>query len=598
MRVDGDEILRVEPCHAEPVSNVEHTSGQRQLTGVTVGCNLRLNLEAFQMRWWRLAMTALLAGSLFQFCVAPARGLSANTESQTQSSSPDKLTYVVTGTVVDSVRGEGIRGALVELSGEAQDATLTDAGGKFRFEGLPSNHVILAAKKPGYFNEQDMLRWTVPVGEQNRNESPAIVREVTGPVSIKLVQEAVIFGRVLGYGNEPVESLPVVVSMFGMFDGRKTSVQIGGGTTDEDGNLRIAGLVPGSYYVAVGPGPAKVVRESGTALPSHQGYPTVFYPGASERDASELLSIGAGTRTELNFTVTPQPFYHVSGAVSGYGPGQQAHIQFVGATTLGPAGIAPCDPASGAFTSNWLPAGTYVVRVLVSGPSEFPLSASQYLTVDQNISDLRIQVQPAITIPIHVSAESTKNSPLTGRESVVAALTPKGPQGAVGGGSLIGRISSTGSIFRVEAGTYLAKLSVNPPWYVQSAMYGTQDVLREDLIVGVGGGSRSFEIAVRDDGATLNGATTTYGHPSRGAVLIVPEDAPSQLRIVATNQDGVFQVGALAPGSYRVIAFDNVDSLEFRNPTAMTDYLTKAQTVLLNANQTASVSLELIKRAN
>jgi hypothetical protein len=548
--------------------------------------------------WRRIAVLVFFTGTLLQLRAEPVGGTPVDVKSQEQSDSSNRTTYVVTGTVVDSVQGEGIRGSLVQLSGDSQDVTLTDAGGQFRFEGLASNVVIVTAKKPGFFTEQDMLRHVMLVAGQNRNQPAPAAKPVTGPVIIKLVAEAIIFGRVLGYRNEPIESLPVVVSIFGMFDGRKTSVQIANAVTDENGRFRISGLIPQNYYVAAGPGPAQVVRESGGAAKGYEGYPVVFYPAASDRDGAVPVSVGAGTRTEVDFSIAPQPFFRISGSVHGYGAGQQAYIQFAGTTTLAFAGLAPCDPATGAFTSNWIPGGSYILRVGVSGPSEFPMSASQYLTVDTNISDLRIQVQPAITIPINVRVETTRDSSSDGQDSVMVTLMPKGPQGGVESDALIGRLAArTGALWRVEAGAYLAKLATAAPWYVQSAMYGTQDILRDDLVIGLGG-SRPVEIVVRDDGAVLNGTTTSDGHPSRSSVLIVPEQSPSQLRMIVTNQEGAFQVGGLAPGTYHVIAFDNADDLEYRNPAAITDYLMKAHTILLNASQTARVSLELVKRGN
>ncbi len=551
------------------------------------------------MRWRRIAGLVFLGYGLLQFSAASARGISRGDELQEQSNSLNQQTYVITGTVVDSVRGEGIRGALVELSGEAHDATLTDAGGKFRFEGLASNRVTVTAKKPGYFNEQEMLRHVMLVAGQNRNQPPPLTKSITDPVTVKLVAEAIIFGRVTGYRNEPIESLPVVVSLFGIFDGRKASVPIGNAMTDEDGRFRISGPAPENYYVAVGPGPARAARESESTAKGYEGYPVVFYPAASDRDGAVPVLVDAGARTEVNFSIVPQPFFRVSGSVSGYGAGQQAYIQFLGGTTLAFAGLTPCDVASGKFSSAWIPGGQYVLRVMVSGPSESRMSASQYLTVDQNISDLRIQVRPTISIPINVHSQPTKETNSENRDFVGVTLMPKGAQGTFGGGAPIGRIGSiSGTVWTVEAGSYQPVFVAAEPWYVQSAMYGTQDLLRDDLIAGIGGGDRPIEIVVRDDGAVLSGMTSTDGHAARSSVLIVPEETPSQVRMIVTNADGAFHIAGLAPGTYRVIAFDNADNLEYRNPATLTDYLMKAQTVLLSANQTSNMNLEIVKRGN
>jgi Carboxypeptidase regulatory-like domain len=549
--------------------------------------------------WRRNARLLFFVGLFSQIYTLPTRGLSTLADPQQQSGSSNKPTYVVTGTVVDSVRGEGIRGALVAISGEAQDATLTDAGGKFRFEGLESNRVTVVAKKPGYFNEQDMLRYSTFVAGQNGLQAIPAARAITDPVTIKLVAEGIILGRVTGYRNEPIESLPVVVSMFGIFDGRKTSVAVGGAVTDEEGRFRVSGLVPANYDVAVGPGPARPARESLRDAKGFEGYPVVFYPAASDQEGAVHISVGAGSHTEVNFSIPLQPFFRVSGNVSGYGPGQQAHILFAGATTLNNAGIMPCDPLTGAFVSSWIPGGKYILRALVSGPSEFPLSASEVISVDQNVPNLRVQVHAAPIIPISVRVESTKAEHSADQNYVIVTLMPKGPQEmVVGTVEIEGSTMKWGGLDRVEAGSYQPVFATREPWYVQSAMYGTQDLLRDDLIAGIGGGTRTVEIVVRDDGAVLSGTTTTDGQPARSSVLIVPEETPSQLRKIVTNADGTFHAGGLMPGTYQIIAFDNADSLEYRNPTALADYLMKAQTVRLNTYQTATVNLEILKRGN
>jgi hypothetical protein len=166
----------------------------------------------------------------------------------------------------------------------------------------------------------------------------------------------------------------------------------------------------------------------------------------------------------------------------------------------------------------------------------------------------------------------------------------------VGAAEIDGTTIRREELSRVETGSYQPIFATPEPWYVQSAMYGRQDLLRDDLIAGIEGGTRTVEIVVRDDGAVLSGTTTADGQPARSSVLIVPEETPSQLRKVTTNADGTFHAGGLAPGTYQIIAFDSADNLEYRNPAALADYLMKAQTVRLTPNQTATVNLEILKR--
>lgn len=550
------------------------------------------------MRWQRVTTITFAAAVLLHVCAGPVHGIPADSEPQQQSDSSNGAKYVLTGTVVDSVRGEGIRGALVRLLGNSPDVVLTDAAGKFRFEGLTSDNVFVVAQKPGFFSSQDLRTQSMRVMAQRDAEPLNPVRASSGPMTIKLIPEAVIFGTVLGERGEPLESMPIAVWNISVVDGRQTSIQFGNETTDEDGHFRVSRLPPGKYYAVAGPGRMPMAQESGPGGKNPVGYAAVYYPAAADMESALPISIDAGTRTEINFSMEPQSLFRISGVVSGFGPGQQPYIQLASPTTQGLAGLAQGNAVTGAFTSNWIPAGSYILRALASGPSNTPLAASEYLTVRSNISDVRIALEPSINLPIIVRMVATKESPVGANQAVVVLLMPKGPQERFPGQALMGALSGSDTVWKVATGGYVANFVANGSWYVQSAMYGTQDAMRDDIFVGLGSGNQALEVVAREDGATLTGTTTADGHAAQGAVLVVPEQTPNQLRIVHSNADGIFRASGLGPGSYRVIAFDQIDDLEYRNPTAMADYMMRAQTIELNTNQTSSMNLELIKRSN
>jgi len=68
-----------------------------------------------------------------------------------QDSNDDK--YTLRGTVVNSVTGEAVRGALVQIYFNGQRSVLTGPDGKFQFDGLPAGqtNITVAARKPGFF---------------------------------------------------------------------------------------------------------------------------------------------------------------------------------------------------------------------------------------------------------------------------------------------------------------------------------------------------------------------------------------------------------------------------------------------------------------
>ena len=159
--------------------------------------------------------------------------------------SPPKGNRTISGTVVNSVTGDPIRRALVDIGG--QHSALTDGDGHFEFHDLPDSQVFINVHKPGFFNEQEIS--SAPPPEN------LLVQAETDPKAViaKLVPEGVVFGRI-GSESGPVEGQQVSLVASRVRDGVRRWERHGNATTDEEGTFRIAELMPGSYYLSVGPG--------------------------------------------------------------------------------------------------------------------------------------------------------------------------------------------------------------------------------------------------------------------------------------------------------------------------------------------------------
>jgi hypothetical protein len=100
---------------------------------------------------------------------------------------------------------------------------------------------------------------------------------------------------------------------------------------------------------------------------------------------------------------------------------------------------------------------------------------------------------------------------------------------------------------------------------------------------------------LRDDGAVLTGKVRNTNGDLLTNLLIVPQFAPMQpSRIVSMSGQEEFQSAGLAPGDYKVFAFDSLDQLEYTNPEALGQYASQAATVTLSANGRANVTVDLI----
>jgi hypothetical protein len=534
----------------------------------------------------RLRMRArAIALPLLLFVLLHPHGISAQLLSPAQSDqTPGQEKRSLTGVVLNSATGEPIRRALVQLNGQA---ALTDNDGHFEFHGLPPGQTVLSASKPGFFSEEQVEPLNAP--------QVVHVTQEPDPVALKLVPEAVIFGRAETNG-EPLEGVSINVVRVGIVDGRKRWQGSGSTVSDEDGNFRIANLLPGSYYITAGPKfePGRRVR-----LPQAQhqtGFSKQFYPGSTDLEGATALDLTAGQQSEADFSFKPEPIYEVSGVLTGMPAGQPVEMQVMSRDDQTSVLPVQFDPASGKFQAQ-APAGNYILRARALESDVYGAAAEFPLNVNSDRSDIRVALGSSAPIPVTVRREAV--NPLSAGQQLPASTPLANVQLFVSEPTLgsqeyyanQGQGNLELALRVVPPGRYQADIaSSNSEFYVASASCGGTDLLRDDLVVPAGGRVPPIEIVIQNDGASL---TVSVPGNRRANVLLVPERAPRQIHYSPIFQsEGRF--AGLAPGDYAVLALDSVDGLEYRNPDVLGPYLGRANHVTLLPNGQSSVAVELI----
>ena len=498
-----------------------------------------------------------------------------------------KGAYTLSGMVLDASSGAPIRRALVQLMGSQSQIVLTDERGKFQFENLAQGECGIHAHKPGYTNLSGDSQLMVTIGAD------------TSPMVLKLEPESGIAVKVTGEDGEGVEGLPVRVFSSQVQEGRRHWDTHGGGQTDEQGEFRAGNLPPGKYYVSVGPSYRPIGHIVDGTQESDLGYPRVFYPNAEELEGAAPVQVNPGSRTRVELALSTGPLYRISGTLVGGTPGQPCGLQLTDSSGADVAIGVALNAITGVLRSGEIPAGVYTLVAHCAITEESFLTGRLALHVDSNIANVTLPVTPSVSIPVtfrknEAGADANENSP-----TAVLLLTRKQP-GVLG--NLVWSEPETDGddrrivVKRIEPGAYSVDIHPNPGWYVESARYGFVDLRTEDLTVPEGGTTEAIEITLRNDGASASGNVRAGGvRPASGMVLLVPSGAPRLLR-VARIANGTFTINDLAPGSYRAIALDRVDDLEYMNPEALRDYLTKAQDVTISPKQEIRMDLELLQR--
>jgi hypothetical protein len=528
---------------------------------------------------------------------------------QLSSQSP---TYTLRGTVVNSVTGEPIRGALVQAYIGVQRSALSGADGTFQFEGMLAGQGSVTARKPGYFPPEEIhssrfVSTQIPPTDTVGPDQP--------PVLLKLVPEGVISGHINGDGGEPIEDLPVSLFSEAVENGQRTPQQVHTTTTNEEGEFHLAELAPGKYFLFVGPSQAELLPSKASG-PATQGYPASFYAAAPDLASATPVEIAPGARAEIDLSLSLQPFFRVSGTVSGFSENHGVSLQFLNSSGQPVGMLSAFDPNKGTFQTMPMPPGPYVITAEAQDPkTQRMFFASRSVNLNSDLSGVHLIMSPGAMIPVDVRLEATHsdspapqtqiftsgfrrvvNNPAPAR--VVLMSKEHLTQMQFGSEPLGNAANDPQAIKSVPPGTYSLAIYPNGPYYAQSAKSGSTDLLREDLVVAAGGSVQPIQVIMRDDFATLDGKISDDGHPVSGSleVIAIPEGAPRQSRPVVTNDpQGAFGLGQLPPGPYKILAVDRPGELEYANPQVLNKYLSKARDITLLPNQTASVDLELVR---
>jgi hypothetical protein len=511
-------------------------------------------------------------------------------------SSEDSPKFKVEGTVINAVTGEPLSRALVRLEVlGVPRAVFTGQNGHFEFSAVPQGSAVLTPRKPGYM-----------VSEPEMQRSYRIAVDAgAGPVTLRLLPQAVITGHVEDSNGDPIDGANIRVWRIVVRDGRKRRAPVSVRPTDEDGNYRVAGLFPGSYYLAVQPR-NNLLAVMSTAK-AKMGYPaTVYYPSASSLSSATPVQLAAGQVMQADFAVSMEPVFTLSGVVSGAGPGQTTSVQIsnlAGEQMLFPIHV----DRSGSFEIRMVGAGTYdILSRAVGNPNDL-LVAETRVNVSGNVKDIHLALNPGITIPVAVRFESTQPEPE--RTGAAAPL------------QLVFHLRDTSSSSPIQAdiypvlgpgdgpdhflvhslppGTYSVEVHAESG-YVSSAHYGVTDLFRDEVVITRNAPILPLEIVMRDDAATLSVAlhssdANLNGANLNGVLLLVPDGAPMQTpRVNRASGNAVSSFNGLAPGDYRLFAFDSITGVEYTNPEALARYAADAVAVHLAPNAQTRVQAEIV----
>jgi hypothetical protein len=533
-------------------------------------------------------------------------------------------TSAITGTVL-SPEKQPLRRVVVSISSDqpgASRSVITDDAGRFAFSKLPAGTYALTAKKAAYLATE--FGSTRPGRPGSR---VVLSPEETRTVELTMFRGAAIGGTLRTSGGSPLVGVAVMAQNVKTI-GQRDSWPPEPAVTNDRGEYRIYGLMPGEYLVSASPAPGGTgeigarsasqmdallavladrrpranAGAGATALPSpvSVAYAQVYFPGTAIFSDAERIRLGPGDDRDVSFEVARVPVASIEGAVSGAVAslaGVELSIipetinwrgSIPGAPPLSMTSVPPND--QGEFKFGNLPPGKY--RIVARGyraSDEAALFGVADVDVrGEDLRDVNLALQPGGTISGKIVFDAGGTPPPVELTRIRVGVDMLGENGyfQISGlrvGNPLSEIEmvavKTDGTFEIRGlGPSLYALTCTLPpdvatiWKVRSAIAGGQDLLDVN-ITGPQVSLRDVTVTLSDKRTEISGSLlSASGQPTSDYFVVAfPVDPAQWWPASRRNQSarpttqGRFVFSDLPAGEYYIAALADLDPSDWQD---------------------------------
>jgi protocatechuate 3,4-dioxygenase beta subunit len=522
--------------------------------------------------------------------------------------------------------------------------------GKFAFRNLPAGSYKLVGARIGggwvpiEYGQRGVLDRGVffPIGE---GESKRDMR-------LEMIPVGSISGRVIDENNKAVGRVAVVALNRMYREDRSVLNLVQIVNTDENGEYRLFSLVPGTYYVAIRPeDPSRrtstwSVFPPGRRGPSEQASSPVVTKrilptGETLEETFRFVYFGGTTDPARAVPLNLPPGGNLGAVDIPYAAGRMKNLHIRGKVIDGTTG----NPAAGAavrlvpriFSSHLI-----VPTTTTNAAGEFDLTGAVAGSYQLYFLGAQVPPRPAAPgtpppppppplvamVPIELAEKDVENitvtinlgSTINGRISIdgqeaigdpgfsrMRVMIEPVPSGIAMGQVQTVTPSADGSvkIENVWPGTFRILMSSSPPnTYVKSMTLGFTDLLNQPIAVPLQTAG-TLDIVLGTDTAGVSGRVTTERQePASNVKVALVPNAPLRGRgdlykSVTTDAAGSFSISSVAPGDYRIFAWEDVEDGAWRDPEFLRLDETRGRALRVDARKSQSVAITAIpKRQN
>jgi hypothetical protein len=530
----------------------------------------------------------------------------------------------IAGIVVNAKTGEPIRRANLTLhptnmpgmmaapyaAPAAPYAVSSDPEGKFRIDNIEPGNYRLMAERQGFVRYQYGARTRSMVGT-TLTIAPG---QAMANLRLEMIPQAIITGRVLDEEGEPLARVQIQVLRQQFYQGRKRLMPGGGAQSDDTGAFRVADLAPGRYWIkAIYRGDMMMFGQAprNTGDQPEMSYVETYYPGTIDESGATPIDVTAGQELPgLDIRMQKARVYRIRGKVVGATeplrnvrlmlvPRERNNFMFMGPGT---GGVVRED---GTFEIGNVQPGSYHVTV-------FPMRGMHSLTgkaaVDvgqENVDEVALMLAAAGTLKgsIRVQGDVEQLEKALGKKLSFAGLHVRlQPVEGFGFNNPFGQAKDDGSFVleNVGADKYRIFIAGLPKGtWLKSVRVADQEVLDSGFDVAAGT-SPPVQITIGVGAGTVSGIVEDEKQqPATGTmVTLLPipmkEGRQDLYRFGATDQKGQFTLEGVAPGEYRLYAWEDIDPGAYTDPEFLKPYESKGQKITMKEGGQEQVKLTRI----
>ena len=536
--------------------------------------------------------------------------LSLNALPQAPSTLSDSAKCFIAGTVLKAATGEPLKKARVVLQKQEPSAqpivAITDATGHFSLKDIEPGRYRFWVERDGFVRTQYGQRSSQHPGVPLNLAPGQRLRDIV----FRMVAGAVISGRILDDDLEPLARANVQVLRTVYAGGERRLASVARATTNDLGEYRLWGLPPGTYVLGATYARGMVFGSSGGARESQltgtsateESFGATYYSATTDPSRAAVIELHAGEEaSRMDITLMRVRTFRIRGRVVNTVTGESTYNVSVYLQARGGPGsgrlLLPTagnvKDAEGSFEIRGALPGSYTLVAQLSDEGQ-EFTAQQ--TVEVGNADLE-GIQLVITRGMDLPGRVRIEGPSIALSKLEVWLQPKenipfpSPNVSVkeDGSFLLKNVKgdSEVNVFQLPEGSYF-----------KSARLGEDDVLERGLstsripkgetleLVISGAGGRVDGVALNKDGQGVGGA----------AVILIPRSRETArlYKSTTTDQNGRYILQGIAPGEYKLFAWEDIETGAYRDPDFLRRYEDRGESLHVEENGRYTVELKVI----